>query len=39
MAAVDGLEIDLIVALGSFWAPWADDSWRSSVRANVKVTT
>lgn len=39
LAAVDGLEIDLIVALGSFWAPSGDDTWRSRLLANVRVTT
>jgi len=39
VAAVDGLGIDLVIALGSLWAPADDDSWRARIPPNVTVTT
>jgi glycosyltransferase involved in cell wall biosynthesis len=39
LAAVDGLQVDLVIALGSLWAPSGDESWRARVPSNVSITT
>jgi glycosyltransferase involved in cell wall biosynthesis len=37
--AVEGLEVDLIIALGSSWAHSERDRWRRDAPSNVSVTT
>jgi glycosyltransferase involved in cell wall biosynthesis len=37
--AVDGLQVDLVIALGSTWAHSERDSWRQDAPSNVSVTT
>jgi glycosyltransferase involved in cell wall biosynthesis len=39
VAAVDGLRIDLVIALGSLWAPQGDAAWCASIPPNVSITT
>jgi glycosyltransferase involved in cell wall biosynthesis len=39
IAAVDGLPVELVIALGSHWAPAGSEEWRKQLPPNVTVTT